>query len=143
MHNRPAPRMVHRPTPHTAQLPKITKSSNLTTKTPQNEEKEYIFVIYALGISTAQILRGFWKLWKNCAFNAWAFEWSGRLAGEPSKSTLTHSLPSSKNRPILKHWESLLSDSTNMYHNSNIILFVLRDGIFNQKLYIHISEVRR
>jgi len=67
--------MVHRPTPHTAQLPKITKSSNLTTKTPQNEEKEYIFAIYALGISTAQILRGFWKLWKNCAFML------GRLSG--------------------------------------------------------------
>jgi hypothetical protein len=46
-------RRVHRPTAHTTQPPKITKNSNLTTKTPQNEEKEYIFVIYALKLATA------------------------------------------------------------------------------------------
>jgi hypothetical protein len=41
---------------------KTTKSSNLTTKTAQNEEKEYIFVIYALTLITEQILRVFWKV---------------------------------------------------------------------------------
>jgi hypothetical protein len=46
----------------TTQPPKTTKSSNLTTKTPQNEEKEYIFVIYALTLITEQILRVFWKV---------------------------------------------------------------------------------
>jgi hypothetical protein len=52
-------RRVHRPTAHTTQPPKITKNLNLTTKTPQNEEKEYIFVIYALRLATKYILRIF------------------------------------------------------------------------------------
>jgi hypothetical protein len=42
---------------HTTEPPQITKSSNLTTKTPQNEGKEYIFVIFALRLVTEQILR--------------------------------------------------------------------------------------
>jgi hypothetical protein len=45
--------------PTTTQPPKITKNSNLTAKTPQNEEKECIFVIYALSLATKYILRIF------------------------------------------------------------------------------------
>jgi len=49
----------------TTQAPKSTECLNLTT-TLQNEGKMYIFVIYTLRLVTKQILRVFWRLWKNC-----------------------------------------------------------------------------
>ncbi len=48
---------VHGPTAQ------IYQSSNLTTKTLQNEGNVCIFVIYALILITEHRLRVFWKLW--------------------------------------------------------------------------------
>jgi hypothetical protein len=70
-----APRRVHRPTvPINHLTAQNYQSSNLTTQTPQNEENEWILVIYALRLATKQILRVFCKRLKNPFFS---FAWAG------------------------------------------------------------------
>jgi len=52
-------RRVHQPIAQTTQQPKNIQNSNLAIKRPQNEENQFIFVIYDLRFVILEIFRVF------------------------------------------------------------------------------------